>query len=73
VHRRQVTHRLRFIFPAELVLLVAAAGLHLIERYGDYELGPFQNGCERMIAVIGPAGRRTTGVRRRRSGAVRTG
>lgn len=73
VRRRQVTHRLRFIFPAELVLLVAAAGLHLIERYGDYELGPFQDGCERMIAVIGPAGRRATGVRRRRSGAARTG
>lgn len=72
VRRRLATHRLRFIFPAELALLVEAAGLCLIERYGDYELGPFQNGCERMIAVIGlqvkPAG-----ARRRRGAAAAQG
>jgi SAM-dependent methyltransferase len=65
VRRRQATHRLRFIFPAELALLVEAAGLRLIDRYGDYELGPFQGGCERMIAVIGP--------RRGEDGAVEVG
>ncbi len=75
VRRRQVTHRLRFIFPAELALLVELAGLRLIERYGDYELGPFQDGCERMIAVIGPGqpGRRAARARGRRAGAGETG
>lgn len=43
---------LRFIFPGELELLVAAAGLRLHAVYGDYDLSPFAAGCERMIAVI---------------------
>ena len=42
---------LRYILPGEMDLMLAAAGLVAVEIYGDYERGPFENGCERMIVL----------------------
>jgi SAM-dependent methyltransferase len=52
VRRVTADFDLRFIFPAELPLLVAAAGLHLDAVYGGYDLEPFDTDAQRMIAVI---------------------
>jgi SAM-dependent methyltransferase len=46
---------LRYIFPAELGLLLQLSGLAALEWYGDYEQGPFVDGCNRMIVVAGAA------------------
>jgi SAM-dependent methyltransferase len=51
VRRERSTHRLRYVFPFELRYLLEAAGLALVDCYGDYELGPLTNESERMIAV----------------------
>ncbi|MBI2762062.1 MAG: methyltransferase domain-containing protein [Chloroflexi bacterium] len=56
VRRTVAAFDLRFIFPAELPLLVAAAGLRLERLYGGYDLAPFGRGSARMIAAIAPAG-----------------
>jgi SAM-dependent methyltransferase len=42
---------LRYTFPAELDLLLRVCGLRRIERYGDYDEGPFEEGCPRLIVV----------------------
>lgn len=57
VHRTAVGYDLRFIFPGEIPLLAAAAGLRLDALYGGYDLEPFTDSSERMIAVIGSDGR----------------
>ncbi len=50
--RRVVTeYRLRFVFPAELRLLIAAAGLRIDVLSGSYALDPFDQYSERLIAV----------------------
>lgn len=50
--RRQVAgYALRFVFPAEMLLLLAAAGLRLDGRYGSYDLDPFDGGSDRMLIV----------------------
>jgi SAM-dependent methyltransferase len=41
----------RSIFPQELPLLVASAGLRLVERYGDYAGRPFESGSPRQVCV----------------------
>lgn len=46
---------LRYIFPAELNLLLGQTGLQAMEWYGDYEQGPFVDGCSRMIVLAGRA------------------
>lgn len=51
VRRTVVEYALRFVFPAELRLLLNAAGLRLEGLYGGYELEPFAAESERMIAV----------------------
>ncbi|HZQ34943.1 MAG TPA: class I SAM-dependent methyltransferase [Dehalococcoidia bacterium] len=51
VRRTVVEYTLRFIFPAELHLLLGGAGLRLAGLYGGYELEPFAAESERMIAV----------------------
>ncbi|HEY7295027.1 MAG TPA: methyltransferase domain-containing protein [Dehalococcoidia bacterium] len=51
VRRVVIEYRLRFVFPAELRLLIAAAGLRLEALYGGYELQPFDQHSERMIVV----------------------
>src|SRR5688572_20440528 len=55
--RQRSDHRLRYVYPFELEYLLHLAGLALLDRYGDYELGPLTNESERMIAIA----RRTDG------------
>jgi SAM-dependent methyltransferase len=57
VRRERSHHRLRYVYPFELEYLVHLAGLALLDRYGDYDLGPLTNASERMIAIA----RRTEG------------
>jgi len=42
---------LRYVFPTELELLLQLTGFNLVERYGNYDESPFENGCERLIVV----------------------
>lgn len=42
---------LRYIFPGEMDLLLEVSGWKRVERYGDYDQRPFEEGCERLIAV----------------------
>jgi SAM-dependent methyltransferase len=49
--RTAAEYELRFIFPGEVELLLASAGLELRDRYGDYELNEFAAGSERQICV----------------------
>lgn len=42
---------LRYVFYSEMCLLLTATGLEVLNVYGDYEQGPFMDGCERMILV----------------------
>ncbi len=42
---------LRYVFYTEMLLLLRLTGLECIDVYGDYEQGPFEDGCERMIIV----------------------
>ena len=42
---------LRNIFPQELPLLVAAAGLELVNRFGDLARGPFGSGSRMQICL----------------------
>jgi SAM-dependent methyltransferase len=51
VRRTVAPLTLRYVFPAELDLLLQVNGLERFERYGDYEQGPFEEGCERLIVL----------------------
>ncbi len=51
VRRHIVEYALRFVFPAEMELLLAASGLALYARYGDYDLSAFDAASERMIVL----------------------
>ena len=51
VSREQSVHYLRYVYPAELELLVALTGLAVAGVYGDYDLGALTNDSERMIVV----------------------
>ena len=42
---------LRYVFPAELDLLLQISGLERVERFGGYDQGPFEEGCERLIVM----------------------
>lgn len=42
---------LRYIFPAELDLLLQVSGLRRVDRYGDYDQSEFADGCERLIVT----------------------
>ena len=46
--------RLRYFSRYEVELLLAAAGLEIEGIYGDYGLGPFEDGSERMVIVTRP-------------------
>ncbi len=48
---------LRYILPGEMDLMLAAAGLRRVEYYGEYEQGPFVDGCSRMIVLAEKAGK----------------
>lgn len=54
VHRTLAPLILRYVFPAELDLLLAAAGFTLVTRYGDYDQQPFEDGSPRLIALATP-------------------
>lgn len=56
VRRTVAPLRLRYVFPGEMELLLAMAGLHRVEFYGDYDESPFAEGCPRMIVLAAPAG-----------------
>jgi len=57
VRRFVAEYRLRFVFPAEMNLLLRLAGLRLDGRYGDYDLAPFDAASERLIVVAARAER----------------
>jgi SAM-dependent methyltransferase len=42
---------LRYVFPGEMDLMLAAAGLRKVAVYGDYDEAAFAEGCPRMIVV----------------------
>jgi SAM-dependent methyltransferase len=54
----QVEHRIadldwHIYFPEELELLLEAAGLSVLERYGDYDRSPWDRGSRRFLWVAG--------------------
>jgi SAM-dependent methyltransferase len=51
VQRTLAPLTLRYVFPAELDLLLEIEGLHKVDSYGDYDLSPFEDGCARMIVL----------------------
>jgi SAM-dependent methyltransferase len=51
VRRRASTHLLRYVYRFETEYLLEAAGLALVDVYGDYDLGPLTNESERMIVM----------------------
>jgi SAM-dependent methyltransferase len=51
VHRTLAPLVLRYVFPGEMDLLLAAAGLRRVQFYGDYTQEPFADGSPRMIVL----------------------
>lgn len=51
VRRTMAPLTLRYVFPAEAELLLQAAGLTVLEMYGDYDQAPFESGAPRMIVL----------------------
>ncbi len=51
IRRTMAPLELRYVFPAEADLLLEAAGLTVLELYGDYDQGPFESGAPRMIVL----------------------
>jgi SAM-dependent methyltransferase len=47
---------LRYVFPAEFDLMAQLLGLRVLERYGDYEGSPFEEGSERLVVIVGLGG-----------------
>ncbi|WP_322796099.1 class I SAM-dependent methyltransferase [Tepidiforma sp.] len=57
LRRRVSEHLLRYVGRWELEYLLEAAGLELVDLFGDYDAGPLTGSSERMIAIA----RRLTG------------
>lgn len=55
VRRTVAPLTVRYIFPVEMDLLLEVNGLRRVERYGDYDSSPFEDGCPRMIIVAAKA------------------
>lgn len=55
---RRLTHRfvLRIVTAGELELAARLAGLAITAQYGDYELGPFEDGSDRQVVMLERAG-----------------
>lgn len=51
VRRRVSVHRLRYVGRWELEYLLEAAGLDLVDLFGDYDLSPLEGGSSRMVAI----------------------
>ncbi len=51
VKRTVAPLELRLVSAPEVTLLLRLVGLEMVDMYGDYEQGPFMEGCERMIVV----------------------
>ncbi len=52
VMRRTVAPlELRYVFPGEMDLMLAAAKLERVETFGDYLRSPFEDGSPRMIVI----------------------
>jgi SAM-dependent methyltransferase len=43
--------QMRVIFPQEMSLLIATDGLHLVERFGDFDRSPFVASSPRQVCV----------------------
>jgi len=56
VHRTLAPLKLRYVFPGEMDLLLAATGWERLDVYGDYGREPFGEGSPRMIVIARPAG-----------------
>lgn len=54
VHRTLAPLALRYVFPGELDLLLAATGFEATTIYGDYDQSPFEEGSPRMIVLAEP-------------------
>ena len=48
-------YRLRQYFPGEVERAIAAAGLRIVERYGDFDRSPFGEGSRKQILVCARA------------------
>jgi len=51
VRRTVAPLTLRYVFPAEMDLLLRVAGLKRVEPFGDYDGSPFADGSPRLIAL----------------------
>lgn len=51
VHRTLAPLVLRYVFPGEMDLLLAATGFRRVQTYGDYMREPFVDGSPRMIVL----------------------
>ncbi len=51
IHRTLAPLTLRYIFPGEMTLMLAAAGLRAAHIYGDYDQSEFEDGSPRMIVL----------------------
>jgi SAM-dependent methyltransferase len=48
---------LRYCWPSELDAMAETAGLHLVERYGDYDQQPFDSFSTRHVSIYAPVQR----------------
>jgi SAM-dependent methyltransferase len=51
VQRTVAPLTLRYVFPAELDLLLQVTGWQRVQRFGNYDRSPFEEGCPRLIVV----------------------
>ncbi len=51
LNRTMASLSLRYVFPGEMDLMLAAAGLRRVEVYGDFVSEPFADGSPKMIVV----------------------
>ncbi|MER9683187.1 class I SAM-dependent methyltransferase [Mesorhizobium sp. M0115] len=49
---RTMPLKMRYVYPTELDLLAKISGLELIERYGDWQRGPFENASWQYMSVF---------------------
>ena len=52
--RREVAYQLRYLYRFEAMHLLEAAGYRVVELYGDFNRGPFDEASSEMIWVVAP-------------------